>query len=166
MRRTAMLLLTASLLLLSQMPASAGGWWTDLDLDSPYLGIGESFTTTAREALFESIEAAEQAERTDYYAYLVTDFDQRSLERATSRANPGDWWHPTGPAFRAGTVTMMGRDANLTRWRVHVRVPAIAPRSYWLMLCDAGCRTPLANHTPGSGHRDGGRPGRGNRAAA
>lgn len=148
MRRTALLLMSTSLLLLSQVPASAGGWWTDLDLDSPYLGIGESFTTTAPEVLFDSIEAAERAERDQYYAYLVTDFDHRSLERATERANPGDWWRPVGPVFQAGTVTLIGRDANLARGRVHVTVPEIAPGPYWLMLCDLGCRTPLANHTP------------------
>ena len=149
MRRIFLLLSGAAILLLSGSPASAGGgWWTTVDLHDQYLGVGESLTVNVDEILFRSVEAAEQAEQTDYFAYLVTEFDQRALDRAMSRANPKDWWEPTGPFFRAGEVTFGGGDSNLTRGRVHITVPEVPGGRYSLMLCDAGCRTPLANHIP------------------
>lgn len=148
MRRVAVVLVALLTVGLSQGPASAGGWWTSIDLADQYVGTGESLSVKVDEVLFGSIEAAERAEHTQYFAYLVTEFDQRALARATSRANPKDWWEPTGPVFQAGRVTLLGRDANLTGGRVDMTVPDVPPGRYSLMLCDSGCRTPLANHIP------------------
>jgi hypothetical protein len=44
MRRSAAFALVASALLLFQGPASAGGWWTSVDLHDQYIAVGESFT--------------------------------------------------------------------------------------------------------------------------
>ena len=148
MRRTAVLLAVASALLLLQAPAPAGGWWTSLDVHEEYLGIGEPLTIKINEVLYESIEAAERAELTDYFAYLVKDFDQRSLDRAMTRPDPRDWWQPLSTPIQAGRVTLFGRDANLARGLVHLTVPDVPPGRYSLMLCDAECRTPLGNHIP------------------
>jgi hypothetical protein len=148
MRRMALSVLAASMLSLSQAPASAGGWWTTLDLHDQYLGTGESFTIKVREILFDSIEAAERAEHTAYFAYLVKDFDRRALDRAMSRPDPKNRWRPFGPVVQVGIVTPSGRDANLSRGSVDIDVPDVAPGAYWIMLCDAGCRTPLGNHIP------------------
>ena len=148
MRRTAALLAVASTILLLQAPAPAGGWWTSLDLHDEYIGIGESLTIKINEILYDSIEAAERAEHTDYFAYLVKDFDQRSLDRAMTRPDPHDWWRPLSTPIPAGTVTRFGRDANLGRGRVDLSVPVVSPGRYWLMLCNAECRTPLGNHIP------------------
>lgn len=148
MRRTVVLLVVAVGVLLSQTAAAGGGWWTSIDVHDQFLGRGESLRVKVDEVLFDSIEAAEEAEQTQYFAYLVEDFDRRALDRAMSRRNPKDWWEPVGRVFQTGTVTFENRDANLTEGRVHLEVPEVPPGRYFLMLCDAGCRTPLANHIP------------------
>lgn len=138
----------SALLLVLQAPASAGGWWTTLDFHDQYVAVGESLSIKIDEVLFGSIEAAERAEDTQYFAYVVKDFDQRSLDKAMSRPNPEDWWRPLTPPIRVGTVALTNRDANLTRGRVHLDMPEIPTGGYSLMLCDAGCQNPLANHIP------------------
>jgi hypothetical protein len=144
----ALVALTASMLGLTQAPASAGGWWTTLDLHDQYIGTGESFTIAVREIMFDSIEAAKQAEHTGYFVYLVKDFDHRALDRAMSRPDPKNWWRPFGPLVKLGEVTPLGRSSNLSRGRAEINVPEVPPGPYWVMLCDMGCRTPMGNHIP------------------
>jgi hypothetical protein len=148
MRRTAAFLVAASALVLLQHPASAGGWWTNLDLHDQHLGIGETLTVKIDEVLYASIEEAKHATTTDFYAYLVNDFDRELLDRAMTRSNPRRWWRPLSPPIKVGHVTLWGRDANLARGRVRLTIPDIPPGRYTMMLCDEGCNTPLGNHIP------------------
>jgi hypothetical protein len=146
MRLTAAFLVAASALVLLQHPASAGGWWTNLDFHDQHLGIGETLTVKIDEVLYASIEEAKRAETTDYYAYLVKEFHRELLDRAMNRSNPKRWWRPLSPPIKVGNVTLFGRDANLARGRVRLTIPDIPPGPYSLMLCDQGCNTPLGNH--------------------
>lgn len=148
MRRTALFVLAASVSLLLQSSASAGGWWSTVDLHHQYLGVGESYKIKVSEVLYGSIEEAKEARGVDYYAYLVKEFDRRLLERAMTRPEPDRWWRPLSPVIKAGEVTLFDGDANLTRGRLQLLIPEIPPGRYALMLCDAGCRTPLGNHIP------------------
>ncbi|MDP9067991.1 MAG: hypothetical protein M3N53_06560 [Actinomycetota bacterium] len=149
MRRSALFVLTASAsLLLLQAPASAGGWWTTLDLHDQYLVVGESLELEVSEVFYDSVEEAREAHGTNYYAYLVKDFDRRLLEHAMGRPNPERWWRPLSPVIPAGQVTILEGDANLARARLHLTVPDVPPGRYALMLCDGGCHTPLGKHIP------------------
>jgi hypothetical protein len=149
MRRTALFVLAASVsLMLLQTSASAGGWWTTVDLHDQYLGVGESLKIKVSEVLYGSIEEAKEAQGINYYAYLVKEFDRGLLERAMTRPDPDRWWRPLSPVINAGEVTLFEGDANLTRGRLHLLIPEIPPGRYSLMLCDADCRTPLGNHIP------------------
>lgn len=148
MRLKAAWLAAASAVVVLQHPASAGGWWTTLDLHNQYLGIGETLTVKVSEVLYGSIDEAERAEQTPFYAYLVKHFDERLLDRAMTRPNPKRWWRPLSPVIKVGQVTLFARDANLTRGRAHLSIPDVPPGRYSLMLCDEGCQTPLGNHVP------------------
>jgi hypothetical protein len=120
MPRRAACLIAASVLVLLQQPASAGGWWTSLGLRNQYLGIGESVTVRVSEVLFVSIQEAERAEESAFYAYLVKDFDERRLDRSMTRPNTGRWWRPLSPVIKAGEVTLTKRNANLAQGRAHL----------------------------------------------
>ncbi len=75
-------LLAASAFVLLQHPASAGGWWTTLDLHNQYLGIGETLTVKVAEVLYGSIEEAERAEQTPYTpTWSKTSTNAFSIER-------------------------------------------------------------------------------------
>ena len=135
-----------------QAPAVAGGWWTHIGLDGQYLGVGESLSVRVREVWFRSVEEAREARNVDYFAYLVRRFDRRALKRAMTRPEPRRWWDPIGGVTRAGKVTLGRGNSNLLRARVELHVPQVKPGSYALMLCDAGCETPLADFVPASIH--------------
>ncbi|HEV2755989.1 MAG TPA: hypothetical protein VG318_09465 [Actinomycetota bacterium] len=148
MRRVAVVLLMGSIALSVPGTALAGGWWTTLDFHDQHVAVGESLSIHVRGTLFESMGAAEEGHRTEYFAYAVEAFDERALDEAMSRADPGDWWRPLTPPLRIGTVTLTNRDANLSRARVDLDVPDMPLGRYSLMLCDAGCENPLGNHIP------------------
>lgn len=114
--------------------------------------MGESLTLHVSDVLFETIEDAQRARHVDCYAYLVHGFDRRALERAMSRPEPGRWWDPSGPITKIGTVELVHSDGNLVPARVRLTIPQVPPGSYDLMLCDSGCRTPLANLIPSAVH--------------
>ncbi|HVL63617.1 MAG TPA: hypothetical protein VM573_00425 [Actinomycetota bacterium] len=133
---------------LAAAPASAGGWWNHIGVDGQPFGIGESVSLTVRDVWFPDLKEAHAARDVPYYAYLVEAFDEKALERAMSRPDPEPWWEPSGRVFRIGDVSLTGWDSNIARARVQMTVPEVEPGSYALMLCDAGCRTPLGNIVP------------------
>ncbi len=129
-------------------PAHAGGWWSNIGLDGQPLGMGESISLRVSEVMFDSIEEAEEAKNVAFFAYLVRDFDQAALDEAMNRANPGDWWEPRSDPVRVGTVELIKWDGNLAKARVRLDVPQIADGSYYLMLCDLGCKVALGSVIP------------------
>ena len=127
-------------------PARAGGWWSSIDVGR-YLGIGETVTARA-EVWFPSLELAEDARQDVYHAYLARGIDRERLEQAMTRAEPKDWWTQPAEMMLVGDVRLRSWDANIAIATAHVTVPHVAPGSYHLMLCDAGCITPLGNVIP------------------
>lgn len=150
MRRAVHLaLIVSTLVVLTQGQASAGGgWWTSVDLDGGNIAVGESIEIGIREIWFTSVSEAKEGRRTPYYAYLVSDFDRRQLRKAMRKPHPGPWWEPVGPVIEVGRVTVTEADSNVSRGRLILEVPDMALGRYFLMLCDKGCLTPLANHIP------------------
>ncbi|MDQ4065782.1 MAG: hypothetical protein M3161_07020 [Actinomycetota bacterium] len=148
MRRWTIGVVAFSALVLLPQPADAGGWWTSSDVHDQPLAVGESLRVRVGEVLFRTIKDAQRAETTPYFAYLVTAYNERLLDRAMRRDDPKRWWEPLSPAIQVGKVTLTDRDSNLQRGRVHLEVPDIPPGRYFFMLCDAGCQEPLGNHIP------------------
>ena len=134
-------------MILGPAPASAGGWWNFIDLDSSYIAVGERLTFRQQIAFADSV-AAEQARSEDYGAYLMHDINQRVLDRAMGKANPKRWWEPVDGMLRVGDVEILPSSSNLVRAAVHLSIPEIPTGNYYLMLCDAGCRNPLPDVIP------------------
>lgn len=145
--RSLLVLLVAGASLWPSPAAAGGGWWNFIDLDSEYLATGETFTFRQQIAFPDSV-AAEEARSEDYGAYLMQDINQRVLDRAMGKANPKRWWEPVDGMMRVGDVTWLGSNSNLYRVSVRLSIPEIPPGTYYLMLCDPGCRTPLADIVP------------------
>ena len=128
--------------------ASAGGWWSGIDLDGSHLGIGESLTFRS-EVMFRTLEAAERARTSgDFGAYLTRGFDRGTLREAMTVAEPKHWWSPPPDLTLIGDVRLSDWDANLAVATAEIDVPEVTPGSYDLMICDAGCVNPLANLIP------------------
>lgn len=148
MCRLSMLFLSAVVSVVSfHSPAAAGGWWSGIDLNGGYLGIGENLKFRS-EVMFETLDAAERGRRTEYFAYVVRGVDEKALEDAMSVAEPGRWWVPPNEMILVGRVELSDWDANLVIATAHLSIPKMATGNYDLMLCDMGCRTPLANLIP------------------
>ena len=148
MRRAAFVSLIALTgLVFLQTPAAAGGWWNFIHLDGP-LGIGESLTHRVEDLTFHTMREGKPARGTRWHAYLLPQIDIRALDRAMQVAQPGDWWEPPGTMILAGEVRLSKETDGFVDALVHLTVPEIAPGSYYLMLCDVGCRTPLGEVIP------------------
>jgi hypothetical protein len=129
-------------------PARAGGWWSTIVVEGPYLGAGETVPVRA-EFLFPSIAAAERAQRSgEYYAYVVRGIDRRALDRAVNGPQPKQWWTPPSEIYRSGTVRLSGFDGNFAVARARVTVPDLPPGRYSVMLCTDGCTDPLGDVVP------------------
>jgi len=148
MRRIALLLsIVVTFTLTPGGTANAGGWWSYLGPPGEHFGIGET-VKVRDEVWFRTIEAAEKARTTAYYAYLVRRIDNKRLGWAMSRPQPRRWWTPPEWSVPIGTVELSRWDVNIAAATTHLEVPEVAPGMYHVMLCDAGCRTPLANVIP------------------
>ena len=65
------------LVMISPGVAAGGGWWTYIDVEKEYLAVDQELSFVTRQALFETIEEARQAEANQgYFAYLV---DRKSV---------------------------------------------------------------------------------------
>jgi len=114
MRGKTLLLSTIVLvLLLSPLPARAGGgWWSSIDYHARYLGAGESLTVRS-EFSFRNMELARKARSNDYRAYLIRGVDTERLDRAMSGFEPKRWWTPPKEMILIGDVTLSGWNANI-----------------------------------------------------
>ncbi|HEX2294334.1 MAG TPA: hypothetical protein VHN37_03405 [Actinomycetota bacterium] len=148
MRTSKVLVIALLLLSLLAPPARAGGWWSSIGMEGQPVGIGESIALHAGEVMFDTLEEAERARTQSFYAYLVREFDEKALDDALSRGEPGDWWSPLTEPIRIGTVDLSGWDANLAEAHARLDIPRVTTGPYYLMLCDEGCEAPLGNLIP------------------
>lgn len=133
---------------LMPFPATAGGWWSSIDLRGAYLGIGETVTVRS-EVMFNTLGSADKArEGRSFHAYLARGVDRSALNEAMSVPEPKRWWTPPRELTLIGDVQLSNWNSNLAVATAELKVPDMTPGSYALMLCSAGCRTPLANLIP------------------
>lgn len=73
--RLRMLVLSALIITSALAPAAmgGGGWWSYIDLEGQHLGIGETLTARSEVSFWDG--TAQEARRTDYFAYLVRGVD-------------------------------------------------------------------------------------------
>jgi hypothetical protein len=138
--------------LLTPQTATAGGWWTYIDLNRSTAAPGQRVEVD-EVVTFSSAAAAEHAAEADrFYVYLLRDFDYSVVERAMRKPSPRNWWSLGGAeAIQVGRVAISVSDTNLARARAALTVPELPPATYHLMLCDAGCAEPLADVIPVKG---------------
>lgn len=139
--------------LLPAAPASAGGWWSNIQLERQYVGVGETLLARSA-AFFPTLEQAEQARTKQYFAYLVSDYDNALLRRAMTQREPKRWWamSPDAKLVRVGQVQLGEWNANVGEARSHIEIPKIETGRWSLMFCDAACREPMGSVIPLSVH--------------
>lgn len=126
--------------LLDPAGAAAGGWWSSIQLDRSRAAVGQK--VTLRSAAFAP--GSQRSETQAYFVYLLRGFDDSVLDRAMQKASPGEWWSRGDAALARVARVWFDRS-----WaRASFLVPDIAPDSYALMLCDAGCQRPLGSVVP------------------
>lgn len=147
MRRATVLLVLLVTAVASQTPARAGGWWTGIQLEGRYAGVGETMNLRS-EVWFPTLADAEAARTVDHHAYLVRGIDRELLRRGMSRAEPKRWWAPPREMILVGDVRLSRWDGNIAFATGAITIPDLTPGRYRLMLCDLGCATPLGNVVP------------------
>jgi hypothetical protein len=135
--------------LLVPQAATAGGWWSYIEVSRSHVAAGQRVEIDETVA-FSSVAAAEEAQESGrFYVYLLRGFDYSVVERAMREASPRDWWSlGDAEAIQVGQVTVSVWDGNLGRATAAFTMPAIPPATYHLMLCDAACTQPLADVIP------------------
>jgi hypothetical protein len=136
-------------LLLLPHAATAGGWWSYIDVNRSHVAPGQRVEIDETVA-FSSVAAAEEVEEAGrFYVYLLRGFDYSVVERAMRTASPRNWWSlGDAEAIQLGQVTVSVSDANLGRATAAFTMPEIPPATYHLMLCDTACTEPLADVIP------------------
>ncbi|HEU4488099.1 MAG TPA: hypothetical protein VFS38_02300, partial [Actinomycetota bacterium] len=104
--------------------------------------------TARAELMFRSVEEARRARASTYYMYLMSTIDNRALKWAMSRPHPKAWWTPPAELIRAGVVRISGWDTNAAFATATVSIPEVPSGRYYVMLCSAACREPLADLVP------------------
>lgn len=128
--RTLLVVTVVAGLLLTPSAAFAGGWFSGIDLQGRYLGIGESLTFRS-EVMFRNLEDAERARDSgEFHAYLVRGIDHRALNEATLVAEPKHWWSPPKELRLIGDVRLSKWNANLAVATAVIDVPEVTPGSY------------------------------------
>jgi uncharacterized coiled-coil protein SlyX len=128
--------------------AAAGGWWSYPQLAPSTAAPGQRVTVRA-EVLFPTRTDARRAQHVRYLAYALRGLDGRIVQDAMRRAKSGDWWSPEGAELvELGPVAVDAVDGNLAVARGAFRLPELAPGRYAVMLCTAGCASPLADVVP------------------
>jgi uncharacterized coiled-coil protein SlyX len=152
MRTVHRLILASLVVLLLPSSARAGGWWTFVDTDRSTVAVGQRVKAEA-EVLFSSIRAAREAEEEGrFYVYALRGLDYSMVGRAMSKPYSKDWWSlGNAEAVELGRVVLRVSDSNIARARASFTVPELAPATYSLMFCDAGCAQPLADIVPWKG---------------
>lgn len=148
-RTRSVMFLIVLVLVMTVVPARAGGWWHYVDFPEA-VASGETLEVSTRAMMFETIEQADRARAEQgFYAYLIEDLNEEMVDAAMSREFDPDWWRLSdATAYQAGTVTIEEGSSNLARGTVSLEIPDVDPGRYALMLCDLDCATPLANVIP------------------
>jgi len=134
------------LLLAMPQAAAGGGWWSSIQFERAPVAPGQRVELHADVLL----SAEQEADR--FSVYLLRGFDDSVLERAMRKRSPGDWWSlGAAEAMPVGQVSITDRQMNFGRATAAFTVPEIQPGTYHLMLCDTGCREPLADVIPAAG---------------
>ena len=139
-----------SLILTLAIPqaVAAGGWWSSIGLDRATVAPGQQVRVRT-EVLFRSERDARQAQAREWRVYLLRGLDWRVVERAMGREFTRGWWTPgAAEAVDLGPVAVQWPGGILAEARASVRVPEVRTGTYSLMLCDRGCRRPLADVVP------------------
>ncbi len=133
-------------------PAHGGGWWSYIEADRSTVAPGQRVKLD-EEVLFRSAAVAHEAsDGTRFHVYLLRGFDYSVVERAMEKPWPRSWWSlGDAEAIRVAPVDVDVSDANLARAHASFTMPELSPGRYHLMLCDAGCRRPLADAIPAGG---------------
>lgn len=142
--RTGLVGFSVLALLLLPTTATAGGWWSSIDLRGPYLGSGESLTVRSS-VMFETPKMARRARTVDYRAYLVRGLDTLAMRRITAQAQLRRWWTPPTVMTLVGNVEL---SSNLGIATAHLSIPEMPPGAYHLVFCDFGCRILLGDLFP------------------
>jgi hypothetical protein len=124
--------------LLAPTPASAGGWWSFLDVDRSTVAVGQR--VSVRE--YVTYDAVPEGDG-PFYVYLLRGLDSGFFARAI--AHPGRWSLGDAQVVRVGRVDM--RYAPLAR--AAFTVPRLPPGRYDVGFCTPGCRRPLGDTMPG-----------------
>ncbi|HEX2045516.1 MAG TPA: hypothetical protein VHF23_07820 [Gaiellaceae bacterium] len=151
LRRLA-LISALGLVLLPAPHADAGGWWSYVEADRSTVAPGQR-VKLGEQVMFRSAAAAREAtDEGGFHVYLLRGFDYSVVERAMEKPWPRSWWSlGDADAIRVAGVDIDVSDGNLARAHASFTVPALTPGTYHLMLCDAGCRRPLADVIPAAG---------------
>jgi hypothetical protein len=129
--------------------ATAGGWWSYVDANRSHVAPGQRVEIDETVAFSSAAAAAEAEQAGRFYVYLLRGFDYSVVERAMRKAPARNWWSlGEAEAIQVGQVTVNVSDANLARATAAFTMPAIAPATYHLMLCDTACTEPLADVIP------------------
>lgn len=149
-RRALVVALLALAITGTAAPAGAGGWWNYVDFDKNHVTVGDRMTERG-EVLFATVSDVDVARDHGYFMYLVRGMNRRLIEEAMGESDPKRWWSQPQMAVRMGKVHLGRADSNLVFWKAVVAVPDVPPGRYAVMLCDAGCRKPLAGSLPFEG---------------
>lgn len=130
--------------------ASAGGWWSVIDLESNYLVVGRVIHAETTQVSFFSIDEAERARRGHrFFAYLVQGYDFSSLDKAMAEPESARWWNlGNARTILLGEVKLGGWYSGLATGAATFTVPDIELGTYALMFCTAGCTEPLGEIVP------------------
>jgi hypothetical protein len=134
-------------------PGSGRGWWTWAHTDRSTVAAGQKVKVRAQ-VMFSSIEAAQKAgEGGRFYVYALRGVDDAMVVRAMGKPFRKGWWSLGGArAIELAPLSLRVTNGNLAWAHASFVVPDdLAPTTYDLMLCDAGCARPLADVIPTSG---------------
>lgn len=146
-------IILASLLAVLLLPpaAGAGGWWSSIEIDRTTVAAGQPLEARAA-VLFRSIQAADEATDGTFFVYALQGLDHSMVERAMSRPIDDDWWSlGDAEAVQLAPLVVRISEGGRGRARASFAMPELAPGSYTLMFCDAGCARSLGDVVPTTG---------------
>ena len=148
MKRALILAMLLSALSPVQAAKAGGGWASWINVGTGHMAPGQEVTVRA-DAMFDSIEAAEEAFGSElYHAYLLPNFaldDMRWPDGSDLH-----WWEPPSEVIYLGPVEFTRSDANLVWTTATFEVPDIPLGRHALMFCTRGCAEAMANTVPTS----------------
>lgn len=147
MRARTLLAAMTTALLATPTTASAGGWWSWIDVPDA-LGVGETVTAEAQVSFPDGTTTDEAAGAGGFHAYLLRDLDQQMLDAGMSQPYRSDWWAPPTHRIWLAEVELSGRDGYSATATATFEVPAVAPGVYAFMLCTLDCAEAMGDVVP------------------